>query len=281
MTLEGAVSPGRITKDGLMISGTDGAWLNVKLLSVEGKFIKAHEYGQVKESDAELILNPEESGWVEKVREVWTGILKANVDNDTDFFGAGAGSMDVVRLIEEVKEVCGVALTSEDVFMSTKFGAFAKTMIIFSRGGGGKLVQDYRQVCLHVNKMNISFPNQLLIDGLFCDATSGKKLTTIDPRNETVICEVEAASKDDVDRAVKAAQRAFEGEWGKMNARDRSAMIFRCFCMFLYVNNPNILSSFILFCFIFTPIFFIFELYIIRIIPRAFIVTIPTIRPVI
>ena len=62
---------------------------------------------------------------------------------------------------------------------------------------------------MNVNKMDISFPNQLFIDGLFCDATSGKKLKSIDPRDESVICEVEAASKDDVDRACKAAYRAF------------------------------------------------------------------------
>ena len=62
---------------------------------------------------------------------------------------------------------------------------------------------------MNVNKMDISFPNQLFIDGLFCDATSGKKLKSIDPRDESVICEVEAASKEDVDRACKSAYRAF------------------------------------------------------------------------
>ena len=62
---------------------------------------------------------------------------------------------------------------------------------------------------LHVNKMDISFPSQMFIDGLFCDATSGKKLKSIDPKDESVICEVEAASKEDVDRACKAAYRAF------------------------------------------------------------------------
>jgi hypothetical protein len=35
---------------------------------------------------------------VGKVRAVWAAILKADIAADTDFFGAGAGSMDVVRL---------------------------------------------------------------------------------------------------------------------------------------------------------------------------------------
>ena len=38
-----------------------------------------------------------------QVRGIWSGILKSSVENETDFFAAGAGSMDVVRLIEEVK----------------------------------------------------------------------------------------------------------------------------------------------------------------------------------
>jgi hypothetical protein len=36
---------------------------------------------------------------VGKVRAVWAAILKADIAADTDFFGAGAGSMDVVRLV--------------------------------------------------------------------------------------------------------------------------------------------------------------------------------------
>ena len=62
---------------------------------------------------------------------------------------------------------------------------------------------------MHVNKMNISFPSQLFIDGEFVDGTSGRKLKSIDPKDETVICEVECASKADVDKACKAAHRAF------------------------------------------------------------------------
>ena len=41
-----------------------------------------------------------------QVRGIWGGILKSSVENETDFFAAGAGSMDVVRLIEEVKLYC-------------------------------------------------------------------------------------------------------------------------------------------------------------------------------
>ena len=159
--LTGAVGVGaRVTQDGLMIPGTDGRWCVVRLLAVEGKFVKAHEFGEETEEE-EVELNEEEAAWAEKVRAVWAGILKAAVEDDTDFFGAGAGSMDVVRLIEEVKEVCGVALTNEEVFMATQFKDFIKKLVVNSRGGGGKKVQDYRTVKMNVNKMNISFPNQV------------------------------------------------------------------------------------------------------------------------
>ena len=67
----------------------------------------------------------------------------------------------------------------------------------------------YESKKLFVNKMDISFPTQLFIDGEFVDATSGKKLRSIDPKDESLICEVESASKEDVDRACKAAHRAF------------------------------------------------------------------------
>ena len=43
----------------------------------------------------------------ESLREVWSSILKCPVDDSTDFFGCGAGSMHVVQLVEEVKERAG------------------------------------------------------------------------------------------------------------------------------------------------------------------------------
>ena len=141
VNIEGASKPGLVTRDGLMIPGTDGKWLVVRLLSVEGKFVKAHEFGQQEEGEEELELTNDEAAMVENVRKIWAGILKIPVEDDTDFFGAGAGSMDVVRLIEEIKEEASVTLTNEEVFMATQFKDFIKTVVIISRGGGGKKVQ--------------------------------------------------------------------------------------------------------------------------------------------
>lgn len=42
------------------------------------------------------------------------------------------------------------------------------------------------------------------------------------------ICEVSLAQTSDVDKAVAAAKVAFEeGEWGKMNPRDRGRLLYR------------------------------------------------------
>ena len=124
-----------------MIQGSDDKWLVVKLLSVEGKFVKAPEFGQQNETEEELVLTPDESAMVGRVKKIWTGILKIEIEDDTDFFGAGAGSMDVVRLIEEVREETGLTLTNEEVFMATQFKDFAKILVLISRGGGGKKLQ--------------------------------------------------------------------------------------------------------------------------------------------
>ena len=124
-----------------MIQGSDNNWVVVKLLSVEGKFVKAHEFGQQDEFVEELKLNLDESAMVDRIKKVWAGILKIEIEDDTDFFGAGAGSMDVVRLIEEVREETGLTLTNEEVFMATQFKDFVKTLVVVSRGGGGKKAQ--------------------------------------------------------------------------------------------------------------------------------------------
>ncbi|BAU01054.1 hypothetical protein VIGAN_11020800 [Vigna angularis var. angularis] len=71
--------------------------------------------------------------------------------------------------------------------------------------------------------------NQLLIDGLFVDAASGKTFPTNDPRTGDTIANVAEADVEDVNRAVRAARKAFdEGPWPKMTAYERSQIILRC-----------------------------------------------------
>ncbi|CAG7871165.1 unnamed protein product [Brassica rapa] len=69
---------------------------------------------------------------------------------------------------------------------------------------------------------------QLLIDGNFVDAASGKTFQTIDPRTGEVIADVAEGDAEDIDRAVKAARKAFdEGPWPRMTAYERSRIMLR------------------------------------------------------
>lgn len=69
---------------------------------------------------------------------------------------------------------------------------------------------------------------QCFIDGKWEDAASGKTFPTIDPATEETIAEVAEGDAADVDRAAKAARRAFEsGPWSTMDARDRGRLMYR------------------------------------------------------
>lgn len=69
-------------------------------------------------------------------------------------------------------------------------------------------------------------PTQLLIDGQWREAISGKRFETVNPATGEVITSVAEADKADVDLAVKAARKAFEeGPWSKMTATDRGKVL--------------------------------------------------------
>ncbi len=67
---------------------------------------------------------------------------------------------------------------------------------------------------------------KLLIGGEWCNAVSGKTFATFNPATEEKIADVAEGDKADIDRAVKAARKAFEtGPWSKMDARDRGKLL--------------------------------------------------------
>lgn len=135
--------------------------------------------------------------------------------------------MDVVRLVEEVKDNLGVTLQNIDVFMAPVFIEFANTVILAARGISTTKEIKYDAVQIQANNMTLTFPRQLLINGEFVNG-SQEPLDTVNPHDESVICSVETASVEDVDKAVKAAKKAFEeGEWSKISARERGALLFK------------------------------------------------------
>src|SRR2546429_9290870 len=68
---------------------------------------------------------------------------------------------------------------------------------------------------------------QLFIDGQFVDAESGKTFSTPNPATGETFAEVAEADKADIDKAVAAARKAFEGKWSKISARERGRMTYK------------------------------------------------------
>ncbi|MCR6721120.1 MAG: aldehyde dehydrogenase family protein [Chitinophagaceae bacterium] len=67
----------------------------------------------------------------------------------------------------------------------------------------------------------------MFIDGKWQKPSGGKYFDTISPGTEEKLSSVAEAGTADIDKAVKAARRAYDGVWGKMPARERAKYIFR------------------------------------------------------
>ncbi|MFI5678048.1 aldehyde dehydrogenase family protein [Streptomyces cellulosae] len=66
----------------------------------------------------------------------------------------------------------------------------------------------------------------LFIDGEFTEAADGKVFKTVSPSTEEVLSEVAQAGTEDVDRAVRAARKAFE-KWSALPGSERAKYLFR------------------------------------------------------
>jgi aldehyde dehydrogenase (NAD+) len=70
-------------------------------------------------------------------------------------------------------------------------------------------------------------PKLLCIDGQFVPATSGRTFTTASPSTGEVLAQVAEAGSADVDRAVAAARKAFEGPWSRFKPFDRQQVMLK------------------------------------------------------
>ena len=244
--------------------------------------IPAWKWGKTEKHE-KLELTPEEEGLQEKIRSIWSGILSGQViEEHTDFFKSGAGSMDVTRLLEEVRELTGVEMENDDAYMNSTFSEFVKQLVLMSRGGEmTELEYDAVSTWLHAlnvvyfglickysllplsplspflplpslflsifscfsltlsplspplflsltlppsippylpsflspsqaviraNNLEIRCPHQCFINNEFVDASDGKTYQTINPTDESAICELAASGAEDVEKAIKAAK---------------------------------------------------------------------------
>lgn len=67
----------------------------------------------------------------------------------------------------------------------------------------------------------------LFIDGKFQKSAQGKRFKTINPADEKALSEITESTPADIDKAVKAARKAYEGEWGKLSGKERGKYLYR------------------------------------------------------
>lgn len=222
---------GNVHENGLLLIGKDNQAVNVQRLKIGNRFVAASKYfDQQSSNEVVLDLTPEEEQIKEATKEIWNNILKIEILDEVDFFASGAGSMDVVRLVEEVKELIKIEdLENEVVFLSPTFIEFVSSVITIKRTGGNQvpIKVDYKGVILNANNREISVPTQMFINNEFVDAENNQCLDIINPTNEEVLCKVAAASVSDVNKAVEAAHSAFYGPWSQLSARQRGQLLYK------------------------------------------------------
>ena len=69
--------------------------------------------------------------------------------------------------------------------------------------------------------------NDLFIDGAFVPSIDGSTFKTVNPATEEVLADVAQAGPADVDAAVAAARRAYDGSWSRMPGRERAKVLYR------------------------------------------------------
>ncbi|MFI7129383.1 aldehyde dehydrogenase family protein [Nonomuraea sp. NPDC050153] len=67
----------------------------------------------------------------------------------------------------------------------------------------------------------VATSRQLFIDGRWVDAASGKTFATPNPATGRPLAHVAEADAEDVERAVRAARRAFDGPWSRLTPSER------------------------------------------------------------
>src|SRR5215469_9380413 len=74
----------------------------------------------------------------------------------------------------------------------------------------------------------IGRPRQVLIDGRWVSAHSGKTFDVFDPSSGRPIAKAAACEKEDVDVAVAAARKAFDqGPWPRLSPSERGRIIWK------------------------------------------------------
>jgi aldehyde dehydrogenase (NAD+) len=90
-----------------------------------------------------------------------------------------------------------------------------------------KQIWDYGSALESTDHIQLKNRYDLFINGEFVPAVDGKYFNTINPSNERKIAEVAEANKEDVEKAVASAQKAYQKTWSKMHPKERGKYIYR------------------------------------------------------
>jgi aldehyde dehydrogenase (NAD+) len=78
-----------------------------------------------------------------------------------------------------------------------------------------------------ISHVNLNEKYGLYIDGEWVAPSNGTYFPTINPATEEELAQIAHASAEDVDKAVKAARKAYTEVWSKLSGKDRSKYIYR------------------------------------------------------
>ncbi|KAF2637941.1 aldehyde dehydrogenase, allergen Cla h 10 [Massarina eburnea CBS 473.64] len=84
-------------------------------------------------------------------------------------------------------------------------------------------------------------PTGLFINNEWVRGVDGKTFEVVNPSDETIICSVHEATEKDVDIAVSAARKAFNGPWRKVAPNDRGRMLTKL--ADLFEENVEVLAA--------------------------------------
>src|SRR5436853_1302685 len=74
----------------------------------------------------------------------------------------------------------------------------------------------------------VSRKHKLLINGKWVESASGKTFPTYNPATGEVLAQVAEGDREDINRAVKAARKAFDsGSWSDMSASERGRLLWK------------------------------------------------------
>lgn len=154
---------------GIIITGNDGKYVNIQRIKKGSRVISASKWFEQNVARVPLELTPEEKQMEGVLRGFWESILKVEVDGETDFFACGAGSMDVVRLVEEAKDAFEIHLENETLLMSPVFSEFFEEVVKAKRYGNTaeEITVPFEGFVMKANKREIPVPTQLFINGSF------------------------------------------------------------------------------------------------------------------